>query len=123
MKKIGLIISIVAVSSIVQLVGSLPWWGFLIPVLIMGVFLGRKEWIKSGFMLGFFAGFLNWGGMICYYHYSSSGEVLGKVSSLFSLPAELLMLSSALVGGLLTGFAFYTGSTMLKAKGESSFDL
>lgn len=95
----------------VKMITVLPWWGFIIPVILLGMFVAVKKWKVRTFITGFLAGFLLWIGANLYFHLSFSGMILGRIDA---APRVLALLFSGLVGGLLTGFALYTGRSIMQ---------
>lgn len=87
----------------------LPWWSFVVPVLILGVVLSYKGWKIAAFPVGMLAGFLVWSGGDWYYDMIGHGLVFDKVALLLSVPKIILILAAGVVGGLLTGIALFTG--------------
>jgi hypothetical protein len=93
-------------------VDILPWWSFVIPVLILGSVTGFRKWEVAGFFIGFSAGFAIWFGASIYFNMSLGPVILDKVSVLFSVSKGIVLLLSGIMGGLLTGLAFYTGNNI-----------
>jgi hypothetical protein len=95
----------------VKMIAALPWWSFVIPVILLGMFITARKWKVRTFTTGFLAGFLLWAGANLYFHLSFSGIILGRIEA---GPRVLVLLLSGVVGGLLTGFALYTGRSMMQ---------
>lgn len=85
----------------------LPWW------VIAPVAFGLAFWqAKSGwhaFGSGFGGTALVWLGASLFTHLRTEGILTGRVAELFSLPSPLLLLVTALIGGLTGGLAALTG--------------
>jgi hypothetical protein len=96
------------------LADSLPWWFFVLPVLLLGIVSRWKGWVVPGFPLGFTAGFLVWFGGNLFYGFVFGGAVLQKIGSNYSLPGFVMLLLSGLPGGILAGLAFYAGKRMFR---------
>jgi hypothetical protein len=90
-----------------------PWWLFVIPVLLIGVFITYRKWQIDSFIVGFLSGFIVWLGANIYFHLTFHDLVLAKVGSLLSVPEAAIIFFSGLIGGLLTGLALYTGKIMV----------
>ena len=98
---------------VTRMISSLPWWSFIVPVLIFGIIVSIRKWQVAGFAVGFICGFVIWLGANLYFNAALPGEVFPRIGLLFSIPPFLVVLFSALIGGILTGLAFYTGKLML----------
>lgn len=89
-----------------------PWWGILIAAMVVSFLFPLKG--GYGFIIPFAAIFLLWGSQA--YLMSSSNDFImaGKVADLFSLNgnAILLILITALIGGLSAGFAALLGKQL-----------
>jgi hypothetical protein len=96
------------------LIDSLPWWFFIIPVLLFGMITQVMEWTGAGFSIGFSAGFLVWFGGNFYYGFVFGGATLQKIGHIYSLPGYVTLLLSGLPGGILAGLAFYVGKNILR---------
>jgi hypothetical protein len=96
---------IIATNSII----ILPWWSFVIPVLVVGVVITKKEWKVACFPIGFLAGFLVWASANWFFDIKYSGIFLDRFGFGIKL---LLLLVSGIVGGLLTGLSLYTGRSL-----------
>lgn len=99
-------------AFVVGLYGALPWWSFAITSLIVAVAVHQHA--GRAFLSGFLGLFLLWG-LLAFMKDSANDHVLStKVSQLFlkSDSYILIILVTALVGGLVSGFAALTGSFM-----------
>jgi len=114
-------ILVVIVCGIVMIslgnVQVLPWWTFLLPVLILGNVLTLLKLNLNAFMLGFIAGFLIWFGGNSVFDIKYNGFILVKLADLLSVPKILLFLTSGIIGGILAGLAMYVGKNILKDTG------
>lgn len=108
MKFVISLILIMLLSFVVCL--YLPWWGIAIAAFIVAAIIPQSP--LMGFITGFCALFLLWGGL-SFWISSNNGHILAHKVSLLLLKADnpyLLMLVAALIGALVGGFAALTGS-------------
>jgi hypothetical protein len=89
----------------------LPWWSMALAAFIVGLLLGAK-WLAS-FGFGFLGVGLLWG-IYAYTLDAANGSLLSRqMGELFKgLDANAVLLATALVGGLVGGFAALSGSTL-----------
>jgi len=111
--NIKTIILIIPLIILTRLPEALPWWSFVVPVMILGIIITLKKWEVSGFMIGFLPGFLIWVGANLYFDAMLPGDVLKKIGLLLSVPKIIVLLISGITGGLVTGLALYTGKAMV----------
>lgn len=97
-----------------------PWWTIaLVPFLVN---LWIPETSLKAFALSFAAVALLWFFYGLYLHVSTEGIMSDKISEIFSLPnGILLLLVTALVGGLVGGFAGWSGLVIRKSFGRRTF--
>lgn len=107
-----LIITIILVT-LTGMVDLLPWWSFVIPVAILGMFVSFRTWKVSGFRIGFLSGFIIWVGVNVYFDLAFNGIILNKISLLLTLPKLVVILISGVIGGMLVGLALYTGQMII----------
>ncbi len=99
-----------AAVFMVCLVGQwlLPWWA------TGGLAMLTALWIKIKPGLSFWAGFLAvallWGGYAAWLSWANEGILAARMGALFGLSGGLLLLVTALIGGLLGGLGALTGS-------------
>jgi hypothetical protein len=107
------IILIVVLTAICQYFG--PWWTVaLAPFLI--VIWRPSNTSFAAFLTGFTAVALLWLAYGLYLHTSSEGAMSNRIAQIFSLPnGILLLIVTALVGGLVGGFASLSGYFVRKA--------
>src|SRR5436305_2101803 len=94
----------------------LPWWSIAIVAFIVAVFIPQNAGIS--FLTGFFALFLLWG-LISFWISSSNEHILAHKISLIILKIDspyLLMLATAIIGGVVAGLAAMTGSFLRRKK-------
>lgn len=106
-----------ALILLVKLFNGIPWWSFIVPVLALGMLASAKGWKVSGFTTGFITGFVTWAGANLYYHLTFSGDLVSRVGARAGI---IVLIASGIVGGLLTGLAFYTGQQVMKTTSEPS---
>ncbi len=99
-----------------EMIDSIPWWIFVIPVMIFGAITSLYKWQVSGFLTGFICGFIIWFGTNVFYDSTLPGKVFGRVGSMFSLPGIVVIFCSGLVGGILTGIALHAGRNLFIAE-------
>ena len=91
-----------------------PWWSIAIAAFIVAVFIQLKPW--KAFVAAFLGLFILWG-VEAFIIDTKNEQILSKrVASLLPLGGSsvLLILITALVGGLVAGFAALTGSLTRK---------
>ena len=71
-------------------IDRLPWWIFLLPVMIVGYGLTLLKWDLNAFMVGFISGFLIWffGNLLFDVQYD--GFIIAKMAGLLNVPKVLL---------------------------------
>lgn len=87
----------------------LPWWGFIIPVIFLGILSALLDWKIAAFTIGFLSGFIVWAGASYYYEHTFGGTMLSRLGTLMSVSAGLIIVLSGLVCGLLSGLGLYAG--------------
>ncbi|MGB8192056.1 MAG: hypothetical protein WCF67_09060 [Chitinophagaceae bacterium] len=92
----------------------LPWWSFIIPVMIFGILLKLKKYAFPSFLLGFITGFLLWFFADLYFDVTLGGGILEKLGNVLSVHKTVIMSIAGLIGGLLNGLALYTGYLLIK---------
>ncbi len=98
---------ILVTSFILQL--FLPWW--IIAPLAFGLALWKGGTsARQAFWSGFSAILILWAAAALVIHWRNEGILTGKIAALFSLPfPSLMILVTALVGGLVGGLAALSG--------------
>ncbi len=95
----------------------LPWWGIAIPGLIIGFQFNEKP--LPSFLWGFLGVFLLWGGQALYVHIANNGILSTRIAEMLGVGSPLIViLITAVLGGLVSGFATMTGS-LLKSQFQS----
>jgi hypothetical protein len=98
---------IVAVGAI----PALPWWSFILPVILLGGVASWLRWKVWYFFIGFVTGFVCWTGAFLCFHIAFQAPFSNNDQDL-SIWAMLGV--SGLIGGLLTGLALYTGKSIIQ---------
>src|SRR5687768_10092064 len=92
----------------------LPWWILVILAFALAFWLANKA--GSAFWAGFLGISMGWLGLSLFYHIHNDGLLTSRVATLFTLPQPwLLLLVTALLGGLLGGLAAFTGYLFRRA--------
>ncbi len=87
----------------------LPWWSIAIPGLIFGYIFNKKAFTSFGW--GFLALFLLWGGQALYIHIANDGILSTRIAEMLSVGSPILViLITAILGGMVSGLATLTGS-------------
>lgn len=100
----------------IKMFAFLPWWGFLVPLFLLGIILPLKKWKVSSFLFGFLTGFLTWSLSTLYFETFYEGEIINEISQLISANNFVIYLFIGLIGGILTGFTLYSGSLLKKGR-------
>ena len=96
-----------------------PWWSIAVVAFLVAALIPQSPGIS--FLTGFLALFLLWG-VLSFWISSSNEHVLAHKVSLIILKMDnpyLLMLTTALIGGIVSGFAAITGSFLRKRRPPS----
>jgi len=114
MKFIVSILLTALLSYAIGLFGSLPWWSFAFCAFIVALVIPQRA--GKAFLSGFLGLVLLWGMMATYLDFQNDHLLGNKVAALFlKTPNSLLLiLLTALIGGLVAGFAAMTGSFLRK---------
>ena len=94
----------------------LPWWSIAIAAFAVAALIPQKP--RKSFWTGFIALFLLWG-VLAYYIDVKNVHILSqKIAELIikSKSSSLLILITALIGGLVAGFAALSGSYLRSSK-------
>jgi hypothetical protein len=109
MKKLITLAILIILSIIMGTLNFLPWWSFLIPVFLLGMFLPLKKWKVAPFLWGFFGGFIVWLLSTTYFEIVYEGEIMNTVAKILKVKNYLLHVAIGVTGGLLTGLGMYSG--------------
>lgn len=97
----------------------LPWWSIAIPGLIFGYVFNQKALPSFGW--GFLALFLLWGGQALYIHFANNAILSSRIAEMLSVGSPLIVvLITAVIGGLVSGLATLTGSLVKETPREFS---
>jgi hypothetical protein len=114
MKFIVAVLLTALLSYAAGLFAVLPWWTFAICAFIVALAIHQKAW--KAFLSGFMALALLWGLMAAYIDLRNEHLLGNKIAGLLLKTSSsiILVLITALVGGLVAGFAAMTGSFLRK---------
>lgn len=115
MKFLAVVILSILLGYLVFIFNNvLPWWSVAMAAFIAAAAVPLKPWLS--FVAGFFGIFLLWGALAFWLDKENAGVLSAKMAQVlpFNGNTTLLMLATALVGGLLGGFAALTGAFMRK---------
>lgn len=95
----------------------LPWWSFAITSFLVAIFIQQRPW--QAFLAGFIALLLLWGIYASFIDNANQHILSTKVAQIlpFKGSYKALIITTAIIGGLLSGMAALTGS-YLKSDGE-----
>lgn len=88
----------------------LPWWGFALTSLLVAILVHQKA--GKAFLSGFLGLFLLWGGLAWWIDNGNQGILSHKMAEILPLSGNsyLLILLTAILGGLVSGLAALSGS-------------
>lgn len=110
------ILSILLTAVLSFLAGMfLPWWSIAIIAFLVALLIPQK--ISSSFLSGLLGIFLPWAIVASWIDIKNNSILSHKISELFKLGGSsiLLILVTALIGGLVGGFAAMAGSSLRPA--------
>ncbi len=110
MKTAIQIISILIIAFILEL--FLPWWTIAIAAFIGGLVFNTRVNFLSGFLAIAFL----WTFKALLTENAAAAPLTDRVATIFSLSKPLLFLLTAVIGGLVGGFAAMAGSALNKKK-------
>mgnify|MGYP007051653697 CR=1 FL=1 len=90
----------------------LPWWSIALVAFVVA--LGIPQSVGRGFLAGFLGIFLLWGLTALWIDITNQSILSHKIAQLLPLGGSsiLLILATALIGGLTGGFAAMAGSSL-----------
>ena len=90
----------------------LPWWGMAIAAFLAGLAVPQKGW--QSWLAGFTGMLLLWGILAAMISEANAGLMAGKMAAIlpFGGNTSLLLVTTALVGGLVGGFAALAGGSL-----------
>jgi phosphotransferase system glucose/maltose/N-acetylglucosamine-specific IIC component len=115
MKFIIQLLSIMLVAFVFEL--FLPWWSIAIAAFIGGAVFNTR----ANFGAGFLAIALLWTLKALIINVSAAAPLTDRVAAIFNLSTPLLFVVTAIIGGLVGGFAAMTGSALNKGKRRGSY--
>lgn len=91
----------------------LPWWSIAIPGVVLGYMFDKSP--AASFGMGFLGVFLLWLVQASWIHFANN-EILGnRIAEMLSIGSPLLLiLATAVTGGLVSGLAVLTGSMLTR---------
>jgi hypothetical protein len=91
-----------------------PWWSIAIACFLVALFIPQKNWVS--FVAGFVSLFLLWYGLSFWMSFQNGHLLANRISTLILKQENsfLLVLISALIGGIVGGFAALSGSLINK---------
>jgi hypothetical protein len=104
---------------VVGLIDALPWWSFIVPVVMLGMVTSYLRWKVSGFLLGFSIGFILWIAFNLFFDVTVGRGLLDQISSVLGYSSVLVLLIAGLTGGILTGLSLHAGKHMIKVSAVS----
>lgn len=98
----------------------LPWWSIALVAFLVALLIRQK--IAFSFLAGFTAMFLLWGILALWIDIKNERILSKKVAQLFSLgeASFLLILITAFIGALVSGFAAMSGASIYPRKSTSN---
>lgn len=123
MKTIITFLVVAVIVVFVPLFDCIPWWTFLIPLFILGVALPLQKWRVHAFLTAFSAGLCAWLGATVYFEMSYDGQIVEIASGIAELDTWLLYIIIGLIGGVLSGLAFYSGFLLRKGREVLNLDI
>ncbi len=89
----------------------LPWWGSLIPALIVGLWLLDRHW--QAFLVGFSATGAAWLSQALYIHIANEGLLTSRIADLLLIGSPwAILFTTFLIGALLGGIGTWTGAAL-----------
>jgi hypothetical protein len=106
-----LIVAII-LTGLLTFIGGLymPWWSLAIAAFLVALLIPQRA--GKAFLSGFLGVFILWAALAWWIDMKNQGILSGKIAAILPLGGNsiLLILVSALVGGLVAGFAAMSGS-------------
>jgi hypothetical protein len=92
----------------------LPWWSLPIWAAFYGFFATHKP--ATCFLMGFIGASLLWGSLSLFFNIQNNGILAGRMGDLLNVKPFVLIIISAVIAGLLSGFGMMTGRLARTAK-------
>src|SRR6476469_10856116 len=107
-----LLVSILLIALFAFIAGLfLPWWSIALVAFLVGLFIPLR--LGTAFLAGFLAIFLLWSGVALWLDLRYEQLLSQKIDALMHVPSSLLLvLITALIGGLVGGFAALSGRSL-----------
>ena len=100
-------------SFAVGLFTALPWWSFALAAFAVALAIHQKGW--KAFLSAFLALVVLWGSLATFYDLRNDHLLSGKIAALFSMGNSIVLIFiTAIIGGIVAGFAALTGSYLRK---------
>ena len=114
MKFITAMLLTVLLTFAIGLFTFLPWWSFAIISVVVAATIHQKPW--KAFLAAFTGVFLLWGALAFNIDYANQHLLATKVAGILPLGGSyiLLIVITAMVGGLVAGFSALSGSYLRK---------
>jgi hypothetical protein len=112
-----LLLSTLLIAALSFIAGLyLPWYSIAIVAFLVSLFFNQN--IGSGFLAGFLGVFILWAALSFWINAGNEGILSHKIAQLLPLGGSslLLIIVTALVGGLVGGFAAMAGSSLRPAE-------
>jgi hypothetical protein len=95
---------------------TIPWWGIAIGAFLAGLAVPQKAW--HSWLAGFTGMVLLWGILAAYINEANKGLLAARMAQIlpFDGNTNLLLLATALVGGLVGGFSALSGNYLRKSR-------
>lgn len=110
MKFILQVIAVIAAGFILELI--MPWWCIAIAAFLGGYVLKSN----ANFLAGFLGIALLWATKAWLIDSSAAEPLTEKVAAIFTISKTMLFMVTALIGGVVGGFACMSGASLKKEK-------
>lgn len=111
------IVSILFTALLAFVLGLwLDWWSIAIAAFVIGLLVHQRA--GKSFSAGFVGIFLLWGLMAWWYDYRNQSILSKKIAEILPLSGSsiLLILLTAVIGGIVAGFAAMSGSYLRSSR-------
>jgi hypothetical protein len=109
------VVSILIIGFILEV--FFPWWTIAIAAFIGGVAFNTR----ANFGAGFLAIVILWMAKALMIENAAAAPLADRVAAIFMLNKPLLFVVTAVIGGLVGGFAAMTGSALHKGRKKNSY--
>jgi hypothetical protein len=94
----------------------LPWWGVAVVAFIVALLIHQRAW--KAFLSGFLALFILWMLLALWRDVPNDSILSGKIGELLGVGKSpfLVLLITSLLGGIVAGFAAWSGSALRSLK-------